>query len=115
MIMLATAIALFSLTALLGMFLLIFILKGRETPKAIVFTHGPLALAGIVLLIIYVVKHSPGPLESLVLFAITALGGIVLVFKDLTGKKVPKWLAVVHGLLAVTGFVFLLMFAWMKA
>lgn len=110
--MITTAIALFSLAALLGMFLLTFVLKGRKTPKAVVFTHGPLAAAGLVLLIIYSVKYSPGPMESIILFAIAATGGLVLVIRDITGKSIPKWLAVVHGLLAVTGFVYLLIFAF---
>jgi hypothetical protein len=110
--MLVTAVALFSLAALLGMFLLTFVLKGKETPKAVVFTHGPLAVAGLILLLVYTFKHSPGPIESIVLFAIAAIGGIVLVFKDLTGKSIPRWLAVVHGLLAITGFVFLLAFTF---
>ncbi|HEX9981433.1 MAG TPA: hypothetical protein VGB50_12810 [Flavobacterium sp.] len=109
--MITTAIALFSLAALLGMFLLTFVLKGRETPKAVVFTHGPLAAAGLILLIIYAFREEPRPIESIVLFTMAATGGFVMVFRDLTGRKIPKWLAVVHGTLAVAGFVFLLVFA----
>jgi hypothetical protein len=110
--MLITAVAFFSLAALLGLFLLTFVLKGKETPKAVVFTHGPLAVVGLVLLLIYAFKHTPGPIESIVLFVMAAAGGLIMVFKDLTGKVVPKWLAVVHGLIAVAGFVFLLAFTF---
>ena len=109
--MITTAIALFSLAALLGMFLLTFVLKGRETPKAVVFTHGPLAAAGLILLIIYAFREEPRPIESIVLFTMAATGGFVMVFRDLTGRKIPKWLAIAHGTLAVAGFVFLLVFA----
>lgn len=109
--MITAAIAIFSLTALIGMFLLGFVLKGKETPKALVFTHGPMALAGVILLLLYVLRQSPSPIEALVLFLIAAAGGVVLVYHDLTGKKIPKWLAVVHALFAVAGFVFLLIFA----
>jgi hypothetical protein len=109
--MLYTSIAFFALAAVLGMFLLSFVLKGKETPKAVVFTHGPLAAIGLILLILYAVKQPPGPLEAIVLFAIAAAGGLVMVWRDLTGSAVPKWLAIIHGLLAVTGFVFLLVFA----
>lgn len=111
--MIYTAIAFFALAAILGMVLLSFVLKGKETPKGIVFTHGPLAAIGLVLLIIYALNH-PGPVESIVLFIIAALGGVVLVIRDLSRKPVPKWLAVVHGLAAVSGFIFLLVFAFTK-
>jgi hypothetical protein len=105
-------IGLFSITALLGMYLLTFVLKGKATPKAIVFTHGPLAAIALILLIVYAYREGPEPLESIVLFTLAAMGGFVLVFRDLTGRSIPKWLAVGHGLLAVTGFVFLLIFAF---
>lgn len=111
--MIYTAIAFFALAAILGMILLSFVLKGKETPKGVVFTHGPLAAIGLVLLIIYTIDN-PGPTESVVLFIIAALGGVVLVIRDLSGKSIPKWLAVAHGLIAVTGFIFLLVFAFGK-
>jgi hypothetical protein len=109
--MLYTSIAFFALAAILGMFLITFVLQGKETPKGIVFTHGPLAVIGLVLLIIYSVKQSPGPIEAIVLFAIAAAGGLFMVWRDLTGKTIPKGLAILHGLLAVSGFIFLLVFA----
>src|SRR5215204_3128184 len=100
------SIGFFALAALLGMYLLTFVLKGKETPKAIVFTHGPMAVIGLVLLIIYAMKGGPSPTESLVLFGLAALGGLYMLSRDLTGKPIPKFLAVGHGLLAVTGFIF---------
>jgi hypothetical protein len=108
--MIIAALAFFSLAAILGLLLLPFVLKGKHTPKAIVFTHGPLALIGIILLIIYCIRNEPNPLDSLILFLIAATGGIILVARDLLGKTIPKWLAIVHGLIAVAGFVCLLMF-----
>lgn len=110
--MLITAIVLFSLAALLGIFLLTFVLKGKETPKAVTFTHGPLAAIGLILLIIYTFQHSPAPTASLILFAIAAAGGFVLIARDLTTSSVPKWLALLHGLVAVAGFILLLKFAF---
>ena len=112
--MIYTAITLFALAAILGMVLLTFVLQGKETPKGIVFSHGPLAAAGLILIIIYAFKESPGPIESIILFIIAAGGGFVMVFKDISGKSVPKWLAVIHGLIAITGFIFLLVFAFAK-
>lgn len=112
--MIYTAIALFALAAILGMVLLTFVLQGKETPKGVVFSHGTLAVAGLILLIIYTFKESPGPLEALILFVIAASAGIVMVIRDLTGKSIPKWLTIVHGLVAVTGLIFLLVFAFSK-
>jgi hypothetical protein len=110
--MIFASIAFFSLAAVLGMLLLSYVLRGKETPKGIVFTHGPLAVIGLILLIVYAFENPPGPLESIVLFVIAALGGLILVARDLLRKTIPKWLAVVHGLVAVTGFVFLLVYAF---
>lgn len=111
--MIYTSIAFFALAAILGMILLSYVLREKETPKGVVFTHGPLAAIGLILLILYTVNQ-PGPVESIVLFTIAALGGVVMLVKDLSGKKIPKWLAVLHGLLAVSGFIFLLVFAFSK-
>lgn len=110
--MIIAAIVLFLLAALLGIFLLTFVLRGKETPKAITFTHGPIAFTGLVLLIIYAFQYNPAPIASLILFIIAALGGFVLIARDLTSNAVPKWLALLHGLIAVAGFVLLLKFVF---
>lgn len=110
--MIYTCITLFALAAILGMILLSFILKGKETPKGVAIAHGLLAATGLVLLIMYTTKATPGPVESVILFAIAATGGIIVFARDITNKPIPKWLAVVHGLVAVAGFAFLLMFAF---
>jgi hypothetical protein len=110
--MIYTAIALFALAAILGLILLSYILRDKETPKGIAFTHGPLAAAALILIIVYTFGNHPGPLESVILFTIAAIGGIIVFAKDISNKPIPKWLAVVHGLIAVTGFIFLLIFAF---
>lgn len=106
-----TIIGLFSLAALLGMFLLSFVLRNQKTPKIVAFIHGPLAIIALILLINYSTDHGPGLTESIVLFTMAALGGIILIIRDVTGRSVPKWLAVAHGLIAITGFIFLLVYA----
>jgi peptidoglycan/LPS O-acetylase OafA/YrhL len=107
-----TIIGLFALGAIVGIYLLTLVLQSKETPKAAVFVHGLFVAVALIMLIVYITKN-PGPMESLVLFILAALGGIVLVYRDLTGQKIPKWLAVVHGLAAVAGFAFLLVFTFM--
>jgi hypothetical protein len=43
-----------------------------------------------------------------ILFAVAALGGIVLAFQHFTGKNRPWFLSIVHGLVAATALVILL-------
>jgi hypothetical protein len=47
-----------------------------------------------------------------VLLVIAAIGGIIVFARDITNKPVPKWLAIVHGLVAVAGFLFLLLYSF---
>jgi hypothetical protein len=110
MTMLYTIIGLFALGAIVGLYLLTLILQSKETPKAIVLLHGVFVVIALVMLIIYTTRNTPGPLESLVLFIIAAAGGLVVAYKDFTGQKIPRWLAVVHGVIALGGFIFLLAF-----
>lgn len=110
--MLILSIFLFATAALLGVYLLSFVLQDKNTPKAVAFTHGPLAATGLILLILYAIIYTPKPIISILIFIIAALGGFTLVFRDLTGKSMPKWLALGHGFIAVIGFVFLIFFAF---
>lgn len=105
-------IGLFALGAIIGMYLLALVLQNKETPKAVALIHGAFVVVALIMLIVYITKNTPGPVESLVLFIIAAAGGLVVGYRDFTGKKIPKWLAVAHGLIAVTGFIFLLAFAF---
>jgi hypothetical protein len=107
-----TIIGLFALGAIIGIYLLALVLKDCATPRSVTFIHGLFVLIAFVLLIIYTRMNTPEPIDSLVLFSIAAVGGLVLVYKDLTGKLVPKWLALTHGLAAIGGFVFLFAFAF---
>jgi hypothetical protein len=105
-------IALFALGAIIGMYLLALVLQKKETPKFVAFIHGIFVAAALIILIVYKIKHGPGLMESITLFVVAALGGFVLITRDLTGKPLPKWLAIAHGLIAVAGFIFLLVFAF---
>lgn len=113
--MLLISIALFATAALLGLYLLSFVLTDKKTPKGVAFVHGPLAATGLILLIIYALTHSPAPIVSIVIFAMAAMGGTLLIYKDLTGQSIPKWLALGHGISAIVGFIFLIMFTFFGA
>ncbi len=111
--MLNTTIILFALAAIVGVLLLLKVLKGESTAKPLVFLHGALSATGLVLLTLYVVEnYEGGPVLSLGLFIIAALGGFILFAMDLSKKKVSKTLALIHGGAAVIAFLLLLMFAF---
>jgi hypothetical protein len=103
-----TSITLFALAAIIGLYLLTFVWQKKETPKTIAILHGALAASALILLIMHTVNTGADLIQAIVLFVIAALGGIVLFIRDITGKSLPKALAILHGLLAVSGFVFLL-------
>jgi hypothetical protein len=108
--MLYTIIAVFALAAILGGVLITHVLRNKETPKGIVIIHGLFAATALILLLVYVFGNKPGPVEAAVLFVMAATGGFIMVARDLSGRSIPKWLAIAHGLLAVTGFIFLIVF-----
>ncbi|MDB5228044.1 MAG: hypothetical protein JWN78_2237 [Bacteroidota bacterium] len=112
--MLYSIIGLFALGAIGGMYLLALVLQNKETPKAVALIHGAFVATALILLIVYSRSNGPGFTESIVLFVVAATGGAYLFLRDVTGKSIPKWLAVGHGLIAVTGFVFLLYSAFFK-
>ena len=84
-----------------------YVLAGRHPPRVLPFIHGPLAVIGLVLLIIYSYLYTSRMIAVIVLFILAALGGLTLFYKDMTGKPLPKWLALVHGLIGI-GTVFYL-------
>ena len=107
-----TAIAILGMTAILGMYLLSLVLRSKSTPKGITIIHGLMAVVALVLLIVYSFGHTPGPWVSILVFVVAALGGFIMNYRDITGKSVPKWLGIAHGLIAIAGFVLLLLFAF---
>jgi hypothetical protein len=112
--MIYAIIGFFAIGALLGLFLLSFVLRTKQTPKAITLMHGFFVALALILLIFYSFNEGPHFTESIVLFVMAALGGAFLFYRDITGKSIPKWLAVGHGLLAITGFAFLLYSAFWR-
>lgn len=109
-----TAIGLFATAALIGLYMLSRVLQKKQVPKGAAITHGLLAGTALVLLIVDMIKTGADTVQIVVLFIITAFGGIVLFARDITGQSIPKSLAIVHGLLAVSGFIFLLVYAFGK-
>src|SRR3954452_20033799 len=108
--MLYVTIAGFALTAILGIILLKNLLTSSRLPRGVVYAHGIFAALALVLLIVHALRNPAQSLKtSIILFVVAALVGFYMFFQDLKGKLSPTWLAVIHGLVAVTGFVFLLL------
>jgi hypothetical protein len=110
--MVFTAIVFFIFAALLGLVLLIAILKNKPTPKPVVFIHGIIAALALLMLVTYVALGHTSTLliTSLVLFVLAAIGGITMFTFDMSGKPVPKMLALGHPALAITSIILLIIY-----
>jgi hypothetical protein len=109
--MLTAAIILFIIGAIFGLVILSAVLGDRATPKPVVFTHGAFVVVALILVIIYTGMHGAlSPITALVLFIIAALGGLTMFAIDMSKKPIPKWIAVVHPILAVIALIFLIVF-----
>lgn len=106
--MITTAVALIIVAALMGAYLLWHVLRGKATPKGIAFIHGPVAAAGLVLLVIGALSGNRMLWIPVILFVIAAGGGVWLILTDLSGTGPSKVLAMLHGTIAVAGFLVLL-------
>lgn len=87
----------------------------RQPPPALAMLHGFLAAAAVTLLLYAAATVGlPGmALAALVLFLVAAGGGVVLNLNyHWRQLPLPKWLVVVHAIVAVVGFVLLLAVTW---
>jgi len=114
--LLQTSCVLFLLTALGGLLMAGIRFGGKRNPPVwLAMAHGGLAVAGVALLA-YAVLALTVPAEalwSLILFLVAAAGGTVLFLAyEWRRELLPTWLVVVHALVAVLGFLLLLMAAF---
>lgn len=106
-------IILFAIAAVLGVSMLIKWLTKKEVSKTVIYSHGIFAALALVLLIVFAIQNPENfPKASLILFIIAALGGFYMFIRDLQKKMRPLYIAFAHALLAVAGFVALLLFAF---
>lgn len=96
----------FVIVALLGAYLLTYILLNKNTPKGLAMAHGFFAFIGLVLLFIASFRYRFVFYSFIILF-FAAVGGIILFLRDMLGKSLPKYLAISHGLLAILGLIVL--------
>jgi hypothetical protein len=108
------ALTLFALAAVGGLVLALQRFSGKPQPSLpLALAHGAGAAGGLVALLVFVSGGgSPGAVKvGLVLLLIAALGGLFLFSKHLRKMALPIPVVVVHALVAVAGFVTLLVSA----
>ena len=106
------AIGLFAVAAVIGLTMAVAHFRGQSPPKlAVALLHGLFAAYGLVVLLLGVMQLGMGgkPAIALGLFLIAALGGFTLLSFHLRGRALPNGLVIGHALLAVAGFLTLLM------
>ncbi len=107
------SIVLFAVAAVLGLSILIKWLTKKDVSKGVIYSHGIFAALGLGLLVVLAVEDPEGyPKIALILFVIAALGGFYMFFRELQKKMSPYSIAFLHALLAVAGFVALLIYAF---
>lgn len=104
------AAVIFAVAALGGAFLAYRHLQGLPLPGLVAVIHGVAAATALVLLLIAVLADDVNGLATtaLVIFVVAALGGFYLASFHFRDDRRPTPLVVGHGLIAVVGFVTLL-------
>jgi len=107
--MLNYALIIFAIAALGGLLLAASVLRNKLAPWALSIAHALLGASGLILLIMIVLKGSPGRVTAaLGILIVAALGGFYLASIHLRGKIAPKVVVIVHASVAVIGFLTLL-------
>lgn len=111
-----TALVLFAIAAVGGITMAGIRFSGKpHPPTALAMLHGFLSAAALTLLI-YAACTVGLPnlaLTATLLFVVAAIGGIVMNLNyHWKMLPLPKWLVLVHGAIAVAGFLCLLIAAW---
>ena len=104
------ALGFFLLAVVLGIYLLSLVLRSKQISKRVAIIHGLFAAAGLILLVVYPFYHHPAPILSMILFIFAALGGLTMMYKGMSGKPVPAWLACGHGTIALIAVATLIVF-----
>jgi hypothetical protein len=103
------SIALFALSAILGLLILLKWMKKQKASRAVIFAHGLVAIPALILLFVYATGQPDRfPTLALTLFSIAAVAGMYMFAREMNHLDSPLSLAVVHGAVAVAGFIALL-------
>ncbi|GBD31064.1 hypothetical protein HRbin33_00010 [bacterium HR33] len=107
--MITVSLVLFAVAAIVGVAMAVRLLRKQQLAWGSTIVHGAAAAAALVLVLLAFLRGETRLGTPLALFVVAALGGFVLVSFHLRQKPHPIPLAVVHGLVAATGFVLLLL------
>jgi len=111
--MIYLSIALFALSAVLGLTILLKWLSKQQASQTVIYSHGVIAATALIILAWYSLQNPENfPKASIILFVIAAIGGFYLFFRNLKQQTGPLPVAFIHALLAVSAFVLLLLFAF---
>lgn len=116
--MLLTSVLLFLGAAIAGAIMAIKRAQTNENPPLpISFVHGPLAVAGYIVLLVYLFQYGFATLPTVAagLLTLAALGGATLIITHLRGSRISFPLVVGHALCAVSGVVVLLITIVLRA
>jgi hypothetical protein len=104
------ALVLFGIAALGGLVLAFKVLTGRLAPWPISIIHALVGAAGLVTLLLAVVKvtNSSQVTAALGLLVVAALGGFFLASFHLRKQVAPKAVVLIHAGVAIAGFLTLL-------
>lgn len=108
--MLTTALIVFAIAAIGGLFMASRVLRGHLAPWAISILHALLGASGLILLILTIVQGgaSARVTAALAILILAALGGFFLASIHLRGRVAPKAVVFVHAGVAIAGFLTLL-------
>lgn len=110
--MIQLSLILFALAAVAGLAMAVMHFRGFSPPKPVLATlHGLFAASGLIVLLMALVKTGFGGKAGIAfgVLVVAALGGFVLLSYHAKRQKLPSGLVVGHALLAVGGFLTLLL------
>lgn len=102
-----------ALSAVGGLYLAVRLLRQNPPPSPVALVHDVVAVAGVGLILRLVLAGGEvGRLPlALGLFVVAALGGLVLFVRHSKGQSLPPALIAVHAVVAVVGFLLVLLTA----
>lgn len=110
--MIQLSLILFAIAAVAGLTMAIMHFRGISPPKPVWATlHGLFAASGLIVLLLALIKTGFGGKAGIALglLVVAALGGFALLSYHAKNQKLPSGLVVGHALLAVAGFLTLLL------
>jgi hypothetical protein len=100
-------------TAMLGAFLFLPVIKKKKAPKFAIYAHGSFAIISVCLLSKEFFFEGNLHLVSMILFALAAINGIYMfIISEIQKRTIPPALLVLHANLAVIALISLLYFMW---